>query len=216
MNVVDLGRSLPYDFAPGERVLWFGRPDPVSLWRRAYRADLIAVYIALAAGWIFLTETSALGPADGALGAAKTLAAGAIGLAILAFLAWLSARTTLFVISTKRIVLKVGIALPIFYNIPFAQIAGATLRLDGDGTGDVSVALTQGQRIAYLTLWPAARPFHFARPEPALRCIADARAVAETLGAALREAAGEPREARARVESEPQRVFAAHALGGVK
>lgn len=216
MTLVDLGKSLPYDFAPGERVLWFGRPDPVSLWRRAYRADVVGLYFVVLAAWLFISATSEIGPAAGALSAAKTLAAGAVALSLLGFLAWLSARTTLFVVSTTRIVFKVGIALPIFCNLPFSQIAGATLRLDGDGTGDVSVAVTEGQRIAYLTLWPAARPFRFGKPEPALRCIANARAAADTLGAALRDAAGEPREARTRVEAEPQRAFAQAALEGFK
>ena len=84
-------------------------------------------------------------------------------------LAWLSARTTLFVVSTRRVVLKVGIALPIFYNLPFSQIAGASLRL-ADGTGDVSLGVTKGQRIAYLTLWPAARPL--VSPSLSRRCAA--------------------------------------------
>jgi hypothetical protein len=216
MNVVDLGKMLPYDLQPGERVLWFGRPDPVSLWRRAYRAEIFGLYIAVMAAWVLVSETSSGGAAAGVLGAGKTLAAGAIGLAILGFLAWLSARTTLFVVTTRRLVLKVGIALPIFYNVPFAQIAGATLRLDSDGTGDVSVALTKGQRIAYLTLWPAARPGRFARPEPTLRCIPNAREVATALGAALREAAGDSSAARPVAAPSRERAFSAPALEGAR
>ena len=141
---------------------------------------------------------SDLGLAAALLGAAKTLAAGALALAILAGLAWLSARTTLYVVTTRRLVMKVGIALPIFYNVPFTQIGAATLRLHADGTGDLPVSLTDGQRIAYLTLWPSARPFRFTRPEPALRCIGDANAVARPSGGASRDAAEAAEVRRAR------------------
>jgi hypothetical protein len=80
--------------------------------------------------------------------------------------------------------------LPIFYNVPFKQISGASLRMYGDGTGDVPVALKDSQRIPYIALWPSARPMRFTRTEPALRCIPNARQVAQTLGLALAEAAG--------------------------
>ena len=195
MKLVNLETLLPKDLPPGERVLWFGRPEPVSLWRRAFRADWVAIYFALLTIWGLVSPASDLGLAAALLGAGKTLAAGALALAILGGLAWLSARSTLYVVTTSRLVMKVGIALPIFYNVPFKQIGSATLRLHADGTGDLPVSLIEGQRIAYLTLWPSARPFRFTRPEPALRCVDDARAVADLLVKALRDA-GAP-EARA-------------------
>jgi hypothetical protein len=118
------------------------------------------------------------------------LGGGVAALAILGGLAYLSARTTLYVVTTRRIVLKVGIALPIFHNVPYAQIESAGLRAFGDGTGDIAVKLVNKQRIAYLTLWPSARPFHLRYPEPSLRCIGDARGVASVLSRALIEANG--------------------------
>jgi hypothetical protein len=179
------------------------------LWRRAYRADVVGLYFVLLGAWGFLSAFSDLGLAAGALGAAKTLGAGAVALMILGALAYTSARTTLYVITTRRIVFKVGIALPIFYNVPFAQIASASLRLHDDGTGDVPVALIDGQRIAYLTLWPSARPFRFSRPEPALRCVANAREIAETLAGALAEASGKVQPGRS--TATPSREQPAHA-----
>ena len=70
--------------------------------------------------------------------------------------------------------MKIGIALPMFFNLPFSRIASASLRLYADGTGDIPVALDKGQRIAYLHLWPHARPFRLTQPEPALRCVPNA------------------------------------------
>ena len=109
---------------------------------------------------------------DGGLSRRQDRAVRALAaLALLALLAWLGARTTLYVITSRRLVMKIGIALPIFFNLPFSPIASAALRVYSDGTGDIPVALGKGQRIAYLHLWPHARPFRFTKPEPALRCV---------------------------------------------
>jgi hypothetical protein len=82
-------------------------------------------------------------------------------------------------------VIKIGIALPIFFNLPYSHILSASLRVYSDGTGDIPVALGDGQRIAYLQLWPHARPFRFAKPEPTLRCVPRAAEIAEALSRAL-------------------------------
>jgi hypothetical protein len=191
MKAVNLEKLLPSDIPPGERVLWFGRPETKSLWRRAYRADWVMIWFAVLTAW---SITSALVD-DGALAAAvaalRTLGFGAVSLALLGFLAWLGARNTLYVITERRLVIKSGVALPIFINLPFKHIVAANLRVYGDETGDVSAALAEGQRVPYFALWPSARPLKFAEPEPTLRCVPEARAVAETLGRALAAAAGQ-------------------------
>ena len=190
MKVLNLEKMLPADLPPGEEILWFGRPDAISLWRRAFRADLVATYFAALAIWGFFASAPMVAPGAALLQGLTNLGVGVAALAILGGLAYLSARTTLYVVTTRRIVLKVGIALPIFHNVPYAQIESAGLRAFGDGTGDIAVKLVNKQRIAYLTLWPSARPFHLRYPEPSLRCIGDARTVAGVLSRALIEANG--------------------------
>ena len=201
MKLVNLELLLPEDIPAGEEVQWFGRPEAVSLARRAFRADIIAIYFIAMATWNFATEAMDHGAYVGLLAATKTLAAGTLGLAVIFFLSWLSARTTLYVVTNKRLVMKVGIALPVFFNIPFTSITSASIREYGDGTGDIPVALAAPQRIAYLHLWPHARPFRFKQPEPTLRCIPDAEKVASLLARQLaaitHEAAPNPGRAEA-------------------
>ncbi|MCW2273068.1 PH domain-containing protein [Rhodoblastus acidophilus] len=184
MKLVNLEKLLPSDIPPGERVLWFGRPETKSLWRRAYRADWVVIWFALATAW---TTFSALGEGTYAAVAAAlgTLGLGAAALAILGLLAWLAARTTLYVITERRLVIKSGIALQIFINLPFSQITAANVRAFGDDTGDVTITLAPGQHVSYIALWPSARPWRFVDPEPTLRSVPQAREVAETLGTAL-------------------------------
>ena len=185
MKVVDLDKLLPADIPEGERVLWYGRPDWISLARNAYRGDLVAAYFGALAIWNAATEGADAGAAAAMIAVAHTLVLAVAGLGLLSLLAWLSARTTLYVITSRRIVMKVGVALPIFFNLPFSQIAAAALRTFKDGAGDIPLTLAAGRRIGYLHLWPHARPLHIANPQPALRSIPQADAVAETLRAAM-------------------------------
>lgn len=190
MKTVNLEKLLPEDIPPGERILWFGRPDWITLFRGAYRADLIAGYFVLLAMWSAI-EASDLGVAASMMAAARSLGIGLAALALLALLAWSSARTALFVITSRRVIMKVGVALQVFYNFPFSRIRNAALRIDKNGTGELAMQLAQGKPIGYLNLWPFVRPFHFADPEPALRGLAQARQVGDILGRALAAAAQE-------------------------
>jgi len=203
MRTVNFEKLLPADLPPGERILWHGRPDWRAMTRRAFRADYVAIYFAAMTVWNFLTAREGGGP----LVAAYTLAAGLAALALLALLGWLSARTTLYVVTSGRIVMRIGVALPVFFNLPYSQLASAGARIFPDGTGDVSLALTNGQRIAYLHLWPHARPFCVKQPEPTLRSVPDAAKVAEILRRAV--IAGVDPTQVAMTESERPEVSAA-------
>ena len=194
MKIIDLEKLLPADVPAGERILWHGRPRAFGLARRAFRGDLVAVWFGLMVLWNGLSGVYDAGWQHGAIEAARTLATGIASLALVGLLGWLSARTTLYVVTSRRVVLKAGIALPVFFNIPFAEIVAADLRVHADGTGDIALGLTPGRRIAYLHLWPHAKPFVFRAPRPMLRCIAHPGAVADQLARALAVAPAGPAE----------------------
>lgn len=190
MRFVDLDTLLPEDIPAGEPVLWHGRPDWTSLARRAFRIQFVLAYFGLVAIWAVI-DSNMEGSGTTILGALMRAGLQCLcAVALLAVLAWLSARTTLYVITSKRLVMKIGIALPVFFNLPFTSIAAADLRSFGDGTGDISFSLNSGNRIGYIHLWPHARPFSIRDPQPALRCIPNARKVAERLAQAMRAACG--------------------------
>jgi hypothetical protein len=77
--------------------------------------------------------------------------------------------------------MRIGIVLTVTYNLPLRQIDGAHLLPLKRGCGEVALALRGDTRIAVLHLWPHARPWHFTRPQPMLRCLADAEKVAAQL-----------------------------------
>ncbi|HEY8125525.1 MAG TPA: photosynthetic complex putative assembly protein PuhB [Methylocystis sp.] len=191
MKAINLEKLLPEDVPQGERILWHGRPQWTCLFRRAYRGDVVAGYFAVLTAWNVFDAVVESGPGAAALSGARTLEIGLGALVLLALLAWASARTALFIITSRRVVMKIGVALQVFYNLPFSQIKAARLRVEGDGSGDVTLTLSPGKRIGYLHLWPFARPFRFAHPEPTLRGLADPRHVGDILGRALIAAAAE-------------------------
>ena len=165
-------RGLPGPLPPGERILWQGSPDAHVLARSAFRTNWIALYFAVLA---------VAGLAGGALvGAAVTLVAGGICLGLIQLFSWATARSAVYTLTDKRIILHIGVAMPMSFNLPLSRIAAADLRPLGGGHGDIALRL-QGGRIAYFLLWPHARGWRFRAPEPSLRAVPDAEAVAVML-----------------------------------
>lgn len=180
-----LPRGLPGPLPKGERLLWQGRPMLLSLARRAFHVDLVAVYF----GGLALYQAISAGRAAAAW---PILLAGLLALAILFLLAWGACRTTTYTLTDRRLMLRIGIALQMDINLPLKEIEGAAFRRLSDGSGDLPLRLKPGVRLAYLHLWPHARPWRLTRPEPMLRCVPDAEAVAKRIAAALAEANGQP------------------------
>jgi hypothetical protein len=202
--------GLPEALPPGETILWQGRPDGLALARRAFHARGLALYFGVIllvrlallysnpqAEWTRATFTGFI--------VLSTLAALAIG--ILCTLAWLVSRTTLYTITNRRVVLRIGVVLCITFNLPFSAIERAGLRTYSDGTGDIPLTLKSPNKIAFFHLWPHARPWHLTHPQPMLRAIPEAARVGEILalactaelpGIASRSENGAPAESKLR------------------
>ncbi len=185
-------RDVPELLPPGEHLLWQGKPLWRSLARHAFHVDKVAIYFA-----ILLFVQVAVDRSKTSHWTSLVLAIlGLVAVAILTFFAWVNARTTLYTITNQRIVMQIGVALPICLNVPFRTIGRAALKCFADGSGDLPLALATSDRFAYLTLWPHAKPWRLARPEPMLRCIPDAKSVAELLARALVAAGKSPARAK--------------------
>jgi len=190
--------GLPGVLPDGEVILWQGAPAWWSLARRAYHVAEIAGYFVVLLAWsVMATYRDGGDGADMAHAALIVLGLAGAALGLLTVIAWGAARTTKYTITNRRVVLRVGIALPICFNVPFAQIAAAGLKVHADGNGDLPLQLKDGQRIAYAVLWPHARPWRLSRAEPMLRAVPQARRVGQVLGDALAAASGQPAQSAA-------------------
>jgi Bacterial PH domain len=208
-------RGLPQALPPGELLLWQGAPDALSLARRGFHVGLLVPYFLLLAVWRFAAVR-----ADGeqlrwaTISALWILLIGVAAIATLALIAWLTSRTTVYSITSRRLVVRFGITLPISVNIPFGLVAAAGLRVYRDGSGEIPLSLVPDGRISFPIFWPHARPWRLRRAEPMLRCVPNATQVAEILARALKAAAagceplGEGVASPAVDECEPQQVAA--------
>lgn len=173
-------RGLPELPPEGERILWQGAPVPWSLARHAMNAHWIAAYFAALALWRGL----AIGGREGLIAATWFIALGAVAVAVVALIAWVLARTTVYTLTTHRLAMRVGAALTITVNLPYRWIGSADLAVHRDGTGTITLDLKGDTRFSYLVLWPHVRPWAVRRTKPALRCIPAPREVAAILAQA--------------------------------
>lgn len=180
-------RGLPERLPAGERVLWQGAPDWRVLARECFHVRKLAVYFAVLATWRVVTVVqSGSNVRDTAIAAVVALGLGAVALGLVTLMAWMSARTALYTITNRRVVMRIGIVLSVTFNLPLKKVESAGLQPLPDGHGDISLALDAATRIAYPHLWPHARPWQVARTQPSLRCVADAATVAQILTDAWR------------------------------
>lgn len=169
-------RGLPGDLPPGEAILWQGAPDARVFARSALGARWIGGYFALLVGWAMVSGTP--------LGALLTAGFGVLALALVYGFALLVARTTVYTITNRRVVLRIGVALSKCINLPLVKVGSADMRSLGAGYGDIALSLQGSGLLGYALLWPHARPFRLATPQPMLRALPDAANVAGILAKA--------------------------------
>ena len=192
--------GLPERLPAGEKLLWQGSPNFNAVALRIFQVRKAAIYFA-----VLMALRAGLVLADGGgLTEALLSLAGPLPLALTALcslvaLAWMTSRTAVYTLTDKRIVMRIGIVLTLTFNIPLRTIRSAAVRQAQHHGGDIVIQLTGPDHIAFLHLWPHVRPWRLARPEPMLRLVDDAAAVAAMLSQAwtattdgAAQAAGQP------------------------
>ncbi len=177
--------GLPERPPEGEEILWQGRPDWWALTRSALSFWWVMGYFAALGVWRFVAVVD-LVPLPRALALSLPFAIlGGVVAVMLVITAWVQARATLYTVTNRRVVMRVGAALTVTLNLPYQQIACADLDLRGDGTGSIAFDTLGETRLAYLVLWPHVRPWRMPA-RPALRCIPQAQMVADLIAGQAR------------------------------
>ncbi len=186
----EAAHGLPESLPQGEHILWQGSPDWRTLAIEAFHLRKLAIYFAVILGLRGANVLFEGGTAWAALESVLWLTPLVIAaLAMFAAIAWLTARTSVYTITNRRLVMRVGIVLSVTFNIPFLLIQSAGLRSLRNGAGDIPISLASTDQIAYFQLWPHARPWRLKRTEPMLRAVPAAANVAALLAQALVAAA---------------------------
>jgi len=172
---------------PGDEiVLWSGTPAAPAVARHVLHRRVWGAYLGAMVVLVGVNASTSLPIADvvRVLVLPLFLAAAVIG--AVTWLSRLIARTSRYVITSRRVVMRVGVAFPIAINIPLRLIDEVGLRTFGDGSGELRLVLAREVKIAYIALWPHLEAWrHLASPRPKLRGLAQPSAVAQALQRAI-------------------------------
>lgn len=157
--------GLPGRLPPGEEIIWQGTPDWRGVARGVFHTRFVAAWFIVLAGLAFLAGGTGL------TGAITTLAVALVAMALLVVLARAQAKSTIYTLTNRRVVLRFGVALPKCVNLPLALIGSADAKPAGDGIMDISLTPTTRFPLGYLQMWPHVRPWKFGQPQPMLRSV---------------------------------------------
>jgi hypothetical protein len=178
--------GLPEALPAGERLLWQGAPDWKLLALHVFHVRTLAVYFSV---MVLLQALYLLGEPQARLFVplATSVGLSLTALGLLTWLAWLTARTAMYTLTSKRVVMRIGIVLTLTFNLPLRMVAAASVKPLKNGAGDIALKLAGDDHIAWLNLWPHAKPWALKNPEPCMRLIPEAVRVGERLVQAWRE-----------------------------
>ncbi len=166
-------RGLPEALPADEHIIWQGAPDWMKMVASALHIRLSLLYFAIIA-------SVALSRGDPTTATAMVVFALFVT-AFFALFAYGVGRTTVYTLTNKRVVLRIGVALNKCINIPLSEIETANLKMLSGDAGSIVMTLKGMPRMGYIMLWPHARSLRFVRPQPMLRAIPDAQNVAKLM-----------------------------------
>lgn len=178
--------GLPGILPAGERILWQGSPNWMSFLIHVLHFRWVLAYFGALTVWrLWAAFGDGLTLVQATTSALWLMPLWAVVMAAFVGFAIAASRTTIYTITNKRLILRYGVALQMCVNVPFSQVTGADVKLFKDGTGQIPLHLDGDIRLAYLVIWPHARPGEYLNPQPMLRSLPDPQAVAKILSNVL-------------------------------
>jgi len=180
--------GLPENLPEGERIIWQGQPRVAAMAKRVFYVPQLTLYFGLliAGHTIFrLMEGVAGAQVMGTLVWQSGLAG-----TVLLLLWWLSrsyARSVLYTLTSERLVIRSGVALPMMVNIPIEQLTAADLRLHRDGTGDILLQPSEDRKLYWVLLWPNVSPWYSRPVKPLLRGLENPQQAARAFASVAQE-----------------------------
>lgn len=178
--------GLPELLPKGEVILWQGRPNWLRLTIESLNLWWVIGYFGLLVAWRLVTVIDYL-----PLGTAVSVSvpflfvAAFVGL-LLCSIGYIQARSTVYTITNRRVVMRIGAALTMTLNLPFTKIDNAAVAKKRGGFGNIAFETSGNTKFSYFVLWPHARSWYFGKPQPTLKCISDIEKVSSILGEAAK------------------------------
>ena len=172
--------GLPEHLPEGETMVWQGRPTAAAMGKRVFFIRHLTLYFGLliAGHTVYrLMEGVSAAQVMGTLVWQAGLAA-----TVLVLLTWLArayAKSILYTLTSERLVIRSGVALPMMANIPIEQITAADMRVYRDGTGDILLKPDQDRKLYWVLLWPNVSAWYSRPVRPLLRGLEDPQRAAD-------------------------------------
>jgi lipid-A-disaccharide synthase-like uncharacterized protein len=178
--------GLPELLPKGEVILWQGRPNWLRLTIESLNLWWVIGYFGLLAAWRFLSVIDYM-PFGTSISASIPFlfVAAFVGL-LLCGVGYIQAKETLYTITNRRVVMRIGAALTLTLNLPFTKIDNAAVAKKRGGFGNIAFETSGDTKFSYFVLWPHARSWYFGKPQPTLKCIPDIEKVSSILGEAAK------------------------------
>jgi len=176
--------GLPDYLPEGETIVWQGRPTVAAMARRVFFIPHLALYFGLliAGHTVYrLMEGVSAAQVMGTFVWQAGLAA-----TVLVLLAWLArsyAASVMYTLTSERLVIRSGVALPMMVNIPIEQITAADMRVYRDGTGDIVLTPIADRKLHWVLLWPNVSAWYSRPIRPLLRGLAEPHRAADAFAA---------------------------------
>lgn len=178
-------KPLPGPLPEGEHVIWQRSPSWQAFAQRVFHLYKFGVYFLVIIAWVAISAALGGGGLSDAMRSLSWTLPPALGVVgMLALLAWLYSRTTVYTMTNKRVIIQSGLAFTTAVNLPFSKLDKADLKTFDDGTGDIELSMS-GPRMLYSMIWPNTRLFNLKRPAPVLWALPEPKRVAQLLGEAL-------------------------------
>ena len=165
-------------------MVWQGRPTVAAMARRVFFIPHLALYFGLliAGHTVYrlmegVSAAQVLGTFVWQAGLAATV------LVLLAWLARSYAASVMYTLTSERLVIRSGVALPMMVNIPIEQITAADMRVYRDGTGDIVLTPVADRKLHWVLLWPNVSAWYSRPIRPLLRGLAEPHRAADAFAA---------------------------------
>ncbi len=179
--------GFPESLPASEKVLWQGSPCARLIARRIFFLPYLFFYFLILSCLALSVNSEVLTLKDLFIEFLSYMSVGMVAIFLLIAISYLISSTTVYSVTDKRVVLRIGIVLNLSLNIPLSKIETAACKVYPDKSGDISLNLVADNKIAYLHLWPHCRPWFFSSPRPRLSCLKDVEIVASHLTSSWEE-----------------------------
>jgi hypothetical protein len=176
--------GLPDYLPEGETMVWQGRPTVAAMAKRVFFIPHLALYFGLliAGHTVYrlmegVSGVQVMGTFFWQAGLATTV------LVLLAWLARSYAASVVYTLTSERLVIRSGVALPMMVNIPIEQITAADMRVYRDGTGDIVLTPVADRKLHWILLWPNVSAWYTRPIRPLIRGLADPHRAADAFAA---------------------------------